>query len=181
MPNLLPTVFIALAASALALTLLWLWQSLRLAFVHTLAAPPTAAVSPERALLMAEKQSLLLALKDLEAERDAGKLSAADYAELNVQYRMRARVVLRELDGLLAPHRADAKALIEAAIGGRADSVAASSTAGPASTNVAGRPDVAVTAAEVSPHACGGCGTGNDVDAVFCKKCGARLRSEPSA
>jgi hypothetical protein len=175
MPNLLPTVFIALAASALALTLLWLWQSLRLAFVHTLAAQPTAAVSPERAALMAEKQSLLLALKDLEAERDAGKLSAGDYAELNAQYRLRARVVLRELDALLAPHRADAKALLDAAVGGMTAAAAASSTA------VASSANTAVTPAEASPSSCSGCGTGNDVDAVFCKKCGARLRSEPSA
>jgi hypothetical protein len=166
MPNLIPTVFIALAASALALTLLWLWQSLRLAFVHTLATQAASAiVSPERAALLAEKQSLLLALRDLEAERDSGKLSGADFAQLNGQYRTRARDVLRELDALLAPHRADAKALLAAA-GGKTS----------AGSTPAGALDV-----QPAPDTCRGCGMTNDADAVFCKKCGARLRSEPNS
>jgi hypothetical protein len=166
MPNLLPTVFIALAALALALTLLWLWQSLRLAFVHTLSTQAASAiVSPERAALLAEKQTLLLALRDLEAERDSGKLSSADFAQLNGQYRTRAREVLRELDALLAPHRADAKALL-AAVGGKAGESPAA---------------LEPVAAKAALNACGGCATLNDVDAVFCKKCGARLRSEPSS
>jgi len=171
MPNLLPTLFIALAALALALTLLWLWQSLRLAFVHTLAAQAQSAiVSPERAALLAEKASLLLALKDLEAERDSGKLSAGDFAQLNAQYRTRARDVLRELDALLAPHRADAKALVGAAVGD-ATLAADGGKVGPVDTQ----------AARSAPTACSACGTSNDVDAVFCKKCGARLQSESSS
>ena len=78
MPNLLPIVFIVLASLALVLTLLWLWQSLRHAFVHTLVAPTASGVvSPERAALLQEKQTLLVALKDLENER-ARQLRAAD-------------------------------------------------------------------------------------------------------
>ena len=167
MQNLLPTLFIALAALALVLTLLWLWQSLRLAFVHTLAAPSTAAVSQERAALLAEKQSLLLALKDLEAEREAGKLSVADFNDLNAQYRKRAREVLHELDTLLAPHRGEAKALLAAASG----NPAAPGAVAPAV------PEPAVAASA----ACADCGTHNDPDAVFCKKCGKRLRAESGA
>ena len=102
MPNALPMFFIALAALALLLTMLWLWQSLRLAFVHVMTdEPPTAAVSVERSALLAEKKALLLALKDLEAERDSGKLSQEDFVELNDQYRTRARTALRQLDAML--------------------------------------------------------------------------------
>jgi hypothetical protein len=157
MPNLLPTLFIALASLALMLTLVWLWQSLRHAFVHTLGAPPVSSiVSPERSALLAEKSTLLVALRDLEAERESGKLSQEDFRELNAQYRQRARNVLQQLDGMLAPHRADAKRLL-------ADAEVAA-------------PAPAVTAP--AAPGCKRCGASNDQDAVFCKKCGSRLGAE---
>jgi hypothetical protein len=164
MPNLLPICFIVLASTALVLTLWWLWQSLRHAFVHTLgAARASEVVSPERAALLAEKRRLLLALKDLEAERDSGKLSGEDYTDLNDQYRKRAREVLRELDGLLGPHRSRAKQLLAGA-GAAAEPVA------PAPPPVAAAPAAVLS--------CSSCGLPNDTDAVFCKKCGTRLRTE---
>jgi len=159
MQNLLPTLLIALAALALMLTLLWLWQSLRHAFAHVLDQPDVPSrmlMSAERGSLLSEKQALLAALKDLEAERDAGKLSQDDYRELNEQYRQRARQVLRQLDGMLAPHRAAAKSLLA----------------------VAGKTQVAAPAAKPvasAANGCSSCGATNDADAAFCKKCGARL------
>lgn len=170
MPNLLPIVFIVLASTALVLTLLWLWQSLRHAFVHTLgAAPASDVVSPERAALLAEKRTLLLALKDLEAERDAGKLSNEDYLDLNEQYRKRAREVLRQLDGLIGPHRGRAQQLLAAASSGAVEPVPI-----PASSPATPPPSAAASAVQ----ACASCGLANDMDAVFCKKCGTRLRTE---
>jgi hypothetical protein len=167
MPNFLPTFFIALTAAALVLTLLWLWQSIRHVFVHSLAADSSKAiVSPERAALLAEKQSLLIAIKDLEAERDAGKLSSDDYRELNQQYRRRAREVLQKLDAMVAPHRATAKSLLDAA--GQPDARREQTPAAPLPT----------ASAAIS---CKSCGAGNDTDAVFCKKCGTRLRTEALA
>jgi ribosomal protein L40E len=171
MPNLLPIVFIVLASTALVLTLLWLWQSLRHAFVHTLGAPPASdVVSPERAALLAEKRTLLLALKDLEAERDAGKLSNEDFLDLNDQYRKRARDVLRQLDGLLGPHRTRAQQLLGAAAGGPV-------VAEPV-PSVPVAPVAPPVAAAAAVQSCTGCGLANDMDAVFCKKCGTRLRTE---
>lgn len=166
MPNLLPIVFIVLASTALVLTLLWLWQSLRHAFVHTLGAPPASdVVSPERAALLAEKRTLLLALKDLEAERDSGKLSNEDFRDLNDQYRKRARDVLRQLDGLLGPHRTRAQQLLASAAGGVVAALPEPEAPPP-------------SAAAVAIQSCTGCGLANDMDAVFCKKCGTRLRTE---
>ncbi|HKU37634.1 MAG TPA: zinc ribbon domain-containing protein [Polyangiales bacterium] len=154
MPDLLPTLFIVLGACALVLTLFWLWQSLRQAFSHADEAPALAfAGSQERAALLAEKHELLVALKDLESERDGGKLSDADYHELNARYRERAREVLKALDAQLAPHREAARALLQ----GSAAPVAADKPAA---------------------NSCASCSTPNDGDAVFCKKCGARLQQE---
>jgi hypothetical protein len=159
MPDLLPTVFIVLGASALVLTLYWLWQSLRQAFAHVddTVSVAFATGSQARTSLLAEKAALLVALKDLEAERDSGKLSEADFNELNVRYRSRAREVLKALDSQLAPHRAAAKALLLGA--------------------VAVQPAVAAQPVAAA-GACPSCSTVNDADAVFCKTCGARLTQE---
>jgi glycine/D-amino acid oxidase-like deaminating enzyme len=185
MPNLLPTLFIALAALALVLTLLWLWQSLRLALVRASGVESSRnLVSPERAALLAEKQGLLVALRDLESERDAGKLSADDFAELNKQYRERARAVLRELDALLEPHRTTARALLAAAASGAvvvAERVNDTDKVIASAAHVNGSEKPANDRGAHTTDACSGCGTLNDLDAVFCKKCGARLRSERSA
>lgn len=157
MPDLLPMLFIALGAGALVLTLFWLWQSLRQAFAHADEAPVGVAFagSSARTSLLAEKHELLVALKDLESERDSGKLSDADYHELNARYRARARDVLKSLDAQLAPHRDAARALLQG-------------SAEPA----------AVPAVVPAANSCASCSTDNDGDAVFCKKCGARLRQE---
>jgi ribosomal protein L40E len=166
MQNLLPTLFIVLGACALILTLFWLWMSLRHTLAHVEEAQ-VAAVDPTsspRAALLAEKQSLLVALKDLEAERDNGKLSEADFTELNARYRARARSVLKQLDAQIAPHREAAKAMLNAA--GevpQAEAVATPSTA---------------VASAATTQVCESCSTSNDADATFCKKCGARLQAE---
>ncbi|MEY4580107.1 MAG: hypothetical protein RL701_4810 [Pseudomonadota bacterium] len=186
MPNTLPIFFIVLAGLALVSTLLWLWQSLRLAFIHTLAAPAASGViSPERAALLAEKQSLLMALKDLEAERDSGKLSGSDYRDLNEQYRQRAREVLRQLDAMLAPHREGAKAIL-AAVGTTSSSgnlaavsIGTSSSSGSilAASSVSASGVSASTAESPAAVSCKSCGASNDGDAVFCKRCGTRVQA----
>jgi ribosomal protein L40E len=166
MQNLLPTLFIVLGACALTLTLFWLWMSLRHTLVHAEEAQ-VASIDPRaspRAALLAEKHSLLVALKDLEAERDTGKLSDADFTELSARYRARARSVLKQLDAQIAPHRDVAKAMLQSA--GEApkpESVLASST-----------PATSAAATQI----CESCSTTNDIDATFCKKCGARLQAE---
>ncbi len=227
MPNFLPTVFIVLGASALVLTLFWLWLSLR----HVLTAVPVVAPGETsggvraRTDLLSEKKALLVALKDLEAERETGKLSETDFVELNARYRARAREVLKALDKQLAPHRGAARALLsgEASAGGSAAPAVAAAAPAPAVTAAAAPPVVAsaapavaaaataapvassaapaVAAAAATPVAgsasaapvagsgaapaagsparsCVSCSADNDMDAVFCKKCGTRLAAE---
>jgi ribosomal protein L40E len=164
MPNFLPVFFIALGALARLGTLLWLWQSLRYVLAPVdHAGLRTAASSGQRAELLAEKQRLLVALKDLEAERESGKLGKDDYQELNTRYRGRARQVLQELDTLIASHRKEAKALLREATGQAAEARPSKS---PKKKGGA------------SSTACESCGSHNDSDAVFCKKCGTRLQPE---
>lgn len=166
MPNLLPTLFIIFGAFTLVVTLLWFWQSLRHTFAHAEEAQVAAETSSTaRAGLLAEKQSLLMALKDLEAERDTGKLSEADFVELNARYRARARVVLKALDTQLAPHRDAAKEILKGA-----------ATAAPVPV-----PEPAVVAKATAAQGCPSCATVNDPDAAFCKKCGAKLQAEASS
>jgi rRNA maturation endonuclease Nob1 len=170
MPNLLPTLFIIFGACALVVTLYWLWQSLRQTFAHVEEAQvATETTSSARAALLAEKQSLLVALKDLESERDNGKLSEADFSELNARYRARARSVLKALDTQLAPHREAAKALLRGAAsadaGMGADKPVKSAKAATAATS------------DLATRTCGSCSTVNDADAAFCKKCGAKLQA----
>lgn len=174
MPNLLPTVFIALCALALIATLYWLWQSLREVLVHVVPqGVQFGHVSKERAALLAEKQTLLLALRDLDAEREAGKLGEGDYEDLNARYRGRAREVLRELDAQVAPHRDKARTLLAAASSGATNALTTKKNA-----------DAEVPAADASAQraaassSCPSCSTANDVDAVFCKKCGTRMQPE---
>jgi rRNA maturation endonuclease Nob1 len=127
-------------------------------------------VSTARAALLSEKQSLLVALKDLQSERDTGKLSEADFVELNARYRARALTVLKALDAQIAPHREEAKALLRAASeAAKPGSVASGSVASPLVEDVA------------AIGSCPDCSTVNDADAAFCKKCGAKLQSGAEA
>lgn len=54
------------------------------------------------------KESVLRALKDLEYERNVGKLSEDDYRELSRRYRQDAKQLLQLVDENLAPARARA-------------------------------------------------------------------------
>jgi ribosomal protein L40E len=168
MASVLPICFVIAAGLCLSLVLLALWQSLRMLLIGRPAAPLAAAPrDPKREALLREKQELLTAIRDVRFEHELGKVSDADFERLEQRYRARARDVLRELDEQIAPYREEARSLISRAIGG--------DTTAEAKTKSAPAPIAA------SAVACAQCGAGNDSDALFCKKCGARLRSEATA
>jgi hypothetical protein len=169
--DLLPVLFVIAAGLCLTLVLFTLWHSLRglLAHVHDTAARVPAA-SASRAALVREKDELLAAIRELRFEHELGKVSQADFERLEQRYRTRAREVLRELDEQIEPYRARAGALLEQALAGAPVADAA----------VAPPPASAPPASHAAP-ACIQCGTGNDPDALFCKKCGRRMREEATA
>jgi ribosomal protein L40E len=177
MGALLPMLFAIAGGVCLLFVLLALWQSLRTLLGETqgLAGEPEAVTESGRRQLLREKDTLLGAIRELRFEHDLGKLSDADLAQLEQGYRGRAREVLQELDEELEPHRAAARALIEQARSNSTKSASAES----AKTGTADA--AAEPRATQATLACGACGTRNDTDASFCKKCGGKLGAEASA
>jgi hypothetical protein len=164
MADVLPMFFLVAAGLALSLMLLALWHSLRAVLSPGDAAGVLRSVTnTRRDALLHEKNELLATLRELRSEHELGKLSDADFAELDSRHRARAREVLRELDEEIEPLRAQARAIIEAALG--------AGTTQPLASPGAWR-DATV---------CPACGTTNDADAVFCKKCGTKRGNGPGA
>jgi hypothetical protein len=115
MKALLPVFFIVLAAGTLLLAISFLWASLRALFGGQAGLWVTQSEAVRRrSELLDEKDSILRSLKDLEFERDAGKISEEDYQRLETEFRTRARGVLKQLDDDLREHRAKATVLIDA-------------------------------------------------------------------
>lgn len=128
------------------------------AFSSLLARPSAFEAMPVsgrvRAELERDKALILRSLKELEFDREMKKISESDFAELSKHLRSRALEVIKELDRGVRP---------------------------PESPTAVVAPGAAVRPASTSPTAtavgqtCPSCRTGNDVDARFCKECGARL------
>jgi len=144
-------------------------------------------------LLATRKKMLLRALKDLENERAVGKLEAADFEQVSSTYRAELKHVLRLIDEELAPHRARAEDMARrhlvdrglADVGYRGEQPPNE----PASTEV---PEAEATSADdrspstkdadrAGRESCKKCGASNEVDAKFCKGCGATMDKEEDA
>jgi hypothetical protein len=98
-----------------------------------------------RVELLREKALLLRSIKELDFDHSMGKVSDADLAEIGGRMRTRAVAILEELER-----------------------DAASRAATPAAPRAAAR-------ASLRAALCPSCKTANDLDARFCKQCGARL------
>jgi len=109
-----------------------------------------------RSELEREKKLLVKAIKEVEFDRESGKLEGGEAAEAIARYRARAVEILRLLD---EGQDREYEALIESELAKR---LAATAPA---------------TAPAIAPRACAACQTTNDDDAAFCKKCGAKLET----
>ena len=99
MADFLPWAFIIVASVAMIAGLGSLWLSLSLALSEESFGSSHAALTTEaRSALFIEKEALLQEIRDVAFEHDAGKLSDADFEELNAKLRAQARRVLHELD-----------------------------------------------------------------------------------
>jgi hypothetical protein len=123
----------------------------------------------ERALatLEREKALVLRSIKELEFDRAMGKVSEKDFDEMAGRLRARAIMLMKQVDAGGAGYRE----LIERELQARLKK-------GDRRTVPQGRPAEASANAEepvaVAPR-CRACGTGNDHDAAFCKRCGTPL------
>ncbi len=107
-----------------------------------------------------EKQSLLKALKELDFDHQMGKVSDKDFADISGTYRARAIRVMRQLDDA----GRDYETMIAKEVAERLRGPAPAGSSAPAAAT----------------DKCAKCGTRNDADAEFCKKCGSKLVKEAS-
>jgi ribosomal protein L40E len=136
---------LAEVTAAVLLGALALWLVLWPVFTRTPAAPrPAEPLDPEETA----RGVALTALKEIEFDRETGKLSDADYAYLKEKYTAAALEALR----------AEAPDDIEAMVAARVRMLRAASA-------------TAATDALI----CGACGPRPEPDAVFCSGCGVRL------
>jgi hypothetical protein len=117
-----------------------------------------------RALIEREKLLALRAIKELEFDRAMGKVSAKDFDEMASRLRSRAITLMRKLDA-----NAGYRELIERELAVRGRMAAGARKA----------PAVAAPSAPAS-GVCA-CGTSNDSDAAFCKRCGSKLAASGPA
>jgi hypothetical protein len=197
-----PGVVLVLAGGALVSVIAIFWASIRTLVGETpLSGSDAYALGAPRAE-EEQKRAVLRALKDLEFERSVGKISEEDYQALVSKYRAEAKRLLRTLEEDAGPERARALSLVarRLAAEGLADAPHAGDREAPKAAKEPapkkarrGKPAQAEPAPEVRHEAearaeaapakggkvaCAACGTANDVDAVFCKKCGARQRPD---
>jgi hypothetical protein len=121
-----------------------------------------------RAVVEREKTLVLRALKDLEFDRAMGKVSPSDFDQMAARLRGRALSLMKQLDEDGTGYRT----IIERELSAR---LAAKST---------DRSAPAALAADPAPVRAAGtceCGTVNDADALFCKRCGSKLASASAA
>ena len=106
--------------------------------------------------LLREKRLLLKAIKEIEFDQAMGKLGDADAAAAIARYRTRALEIIAATGA--APD-GEARAEVERELARR----------------------LATTAGGLTQGACGQCRAANEADAVFCKKCGARLAAREAS
>ena len=113
MPELLPWLFVVGAVAGMLAGMFSLWLSLSLALSDDVPGGARAQLTNDaRLALLTEKEALLQEIRDVAFEHDAGKLSEADFEELNAKLRAQARHVLQELDAGAEAFRDQAEALI---------------------------------------------------------------------
>jgi hypothetical protein len=180
-------VMVGLGGMTLALSGLALWR-----VIDPLTRPEATVVREAQGRgrareLEREKQLVLKAIKEIELDYQMRKIADGDYRELIDRYRTRAMRLISEIDA-----GDNFRELIERELKDRlaVDLNAPAPKNAPAPQNApapAAKDAAAVAAPSVAPakdakaatagNACSGCGTTNDDDAQFCKKCGLKLAS----
>jgi hypothetical protein len=192
-----PLVMLGLGGMTLALSGMALWRVIDPLTRADLGARDPRA--PQRLReLEREKQLVLKAIKEIELDHQMRKIADADYRDMIARYRTRAmrliseieagdnfrELIERELKDRLALELA-AAATAAAAPEGLAEATGASQAPAPPSAPpsalavavpaVAAAPGVVAPSTVAVTPECTSCGTLNDDDARFCKKCGGKL------
>lgn len=191
-----PAAVLWLGFVALSGAVLLFWEALRAATADS--TEESAADEDPLSPLLERKRNALAALRDLEFEHSLGNLSEEDFTTLRERYRAEAREALEALDAALGGFKEDAQRSLDALESepeAPAEKVAEGAEKEPpaeekslAEVKDPEAPAEGKTATEkpstevpevvqVARPECASCATPNDADAVFCKKCGAKLGS----
>lgn len=160
-------VMVGLGGMTLALSGLALWR-----VIDPLTRPEATLVREAQGRgrvreLEREKQLVLKAIKEIELDYQMRKIADSDYREMIDRYRTRAMRLISEIDA-----GDNFRELIEREL---KDRLAADKGAAATDAAAAPAPAAAPAKAATAANACSGCGTTNDDDAQFCKKCGLKL------
>ena len=157
------TVMLVGGGAAFGWATLTLWRLLLpLADPELVGTPAAVRSSKRRRELEREKFVVLKALKELEFDRDMGKISAADFDSIGARFRTRARRLMQALD----TEPQDVRTVIERELKTRM-----------ATRRGDHQAPAAPLLEAAGPRACPGCSSENDHDAVFCKRCGTKISS----
>jgi ribosomal protein L40E len=177
---------LVLASGALLGAIALLWASVR-----TLSGDAPLPVGLERLAaqthhvdaLDESKRRVLRALKDLENEHAIGRIDDADYDDLAAKYRQEAKALMREMDQNAAPGLAEAERVAREYLAKRGLGMPPNPAKGDTrksrtsfTTEAAEPSEIAATSSDRLRVACARCGTSNEADATFCKKCGAAVQ-----
>jgi hypothetical protein len=164
----------AVAAALVAVVALWL-------VLRPLLGPPPPPDAVEEPVEQDEtpKGVALLALKEIEFDRETGKLSDADYQYLKDKYTAEALEALRNEDELGVP--GDVEALIAHRVQALRFAAATAPPGAPACPSCGPRPEADALFCSScggrlpAPAACARCGTALSSDSRFCDGCGSRV------
>ena len=170
---------LVLAGGALFGTIAFFWASLRTLGGEAPLAEGFERMSRRRVespdSASERKRTALRALKDLELEHSIGKIDDGDFAELSSHYRDEAKAILREMDRDISPLRARAEEIARSYLAKRGALPEAPSAKETPEPSAPGPTRAVEPEAPAPRQACRSCKVGNDLDAEFCKACGARL------
>ena len=118
-----------------------------------------------------EKALVMRSIKELEFDRAMGKLSPRDFDEMAGRLRARAIMLMKQLDDGGSAYRE----IIERELAARLSRSVRLQPEDGALQPEARTPQPEAAGRKAEPGACSSCGTANDADASFCKRCGAKL------
>jgi hypothetical protein len=143
-----------------------LLQERRGQFQTDLAAEMLAEADPLTALV-AQRDAIYQAIKELRFDYQVGKVSEADYKAFDTPLRGQAAAVLKEIDTL---KKAESDPALDASLEAEIAALRQVNGSGPAP-----RPSTPVPAGKSALNFCPQCGHGLQAGDRFCGKCGAAL------
>jgi hypothetical protein len=133
-----------------------------------------------RAALEREKALVLRSIKELEFDRAMGKVSPADFDEMAGRLRARAITLMKQVDAGGSGYRElierELQQRLKARAGAPSEPLAPADKMAPTAEPPALISPQSLNSSETSTaRGCVACGTANDDDAAFCKRCGTAL------